>query len=271
MGQRQRILQLIAEAKGTAGLIVTAACLNAAGEGLVQQPAVGQQVDGRLWRGYLHLVENSVPMYRDLLQFILQAVFPQVFLQQRFGLIGVLSKAQSEDKAALIAIDQADGRLGRTARIHARAGLAGQPPQLQHRRAGKRSVAANEFTPIATDRTVRTGHAEESRSFRTTAAVMVGGQDAAAAIERSLLGDDVHSRFLPQIAEDKFHVAGGRQLAGTPGGIGQRQQEQFYRRFFGHQHGELAVDAAFAVIEHAIAETVTGQIVTTAAGRQRCR
>ena len=130
VSQCQSILQLIAEAKGTAGLVVTAARLNTAGKGLVQQPAIGQQIDGRLRRPYLHFVENTVPVRSHLLQLILQVVLLEVFVQQRFGFFGVLPQPEGEHKAALIAVDQADGRLHRAARIHTGPDFVGQAPQF---------------------------------------------------------------------------------------------------------------------------------------------
>ncbi|MNU05966.1 hypothetical protein D3C72_2509710 [compost metagenome] len=64
-------------------------------------------------------------MRRHLQQLILQWLFLQVFLQQRFGLIGILPQAEGEHEAALIAIDQADRRLHGTAGVHAGAHFSG--------------------------------------------------------------------------------------------------------------------------------------------------
>ena len=60
--QRHRVLQLVAEAEGAARLVVAAARPDAAGERLVQQPAVGQQVERRIGRLHLHRAERVVPV-----------------------------------------------------------------------------------------------------------------------------------------------------------------------------------------------------------------
>ena len=62
--QRHRVLQLVAEAEGAARLVVAAARPHAAGERLVQQPAVGQHVERRVGRAHLHRAERVAPVLR---------------------------------------------------------------------------------------------------------------------------------------------------------------------------------------------------------------
>ncbi|MNT52191.1 hypothetical protein D3C72_1892020 [compost metagenome] len=61
----------------------------------------------------------------DLLQFVLQCLLVEILAQQGFGFVGILSQAKRKHKAALIAIDHADGRLHRAAGIQPGTGLAG--------------------------------------------------------------------------------------------------------------------------------------------------
>ncbi|MNR49783.1 hypothetical protein D3C85_1692100 [compost metagenome] len=62
---------------------------------------------------------------------------------------------------------------------------------------------------------MRTRDAEERGAIRSVAPIVVGRQDTAAVFRRSRLGDDMHGRLLPQIAEDKLHITGSRELAGA--------------------------------------------------------
>ena len=62
MHERHRVLQLVAEAEGAAGLVVAAARPEAAGQRLVQEPAVGQHVQRRVGRLDLHRAERAAPV-----------------------------------------------------------------------------------------------------------------------------------------------------------------------------------------------------------------
>ena len=59
--QSQNILQLIAEAKRSAGLVESGASPNAAGKGLVKHPTVEDQISSRFGGMYLHSVKQLVP------------------------------------------------------------------------------------------------------------------------------------------------------------------------------------------------------------------
>ena len=56
------VLQLVAEAEGAARLVVAAARPQAAGQRLVEQPAVGQHVEGAVGRLDLHRAERALPV-----------------------------------------------------------------------------------------------------------------------------------------------------------------------------------------------------------------
>ena len=62
MHQRHRVLQLVAEAERAAGLVEAAARPHAAGERLVEQPAVGQHVERRVGRFDLHRAQRAAPV-----------------------------------------------------------------------------------------------------------------------------------------------------------------------------------------------------------------
>src|SRR5205807_161948 len=60
--QGHRILQLVAESEGAAGLIEPGTGPHAAGEGLVDEPAVGQEVDGRVGRFDVYGAQGPGPI-----------------------------------------------------------------------------------------------------------------------------------------------------------------------------------------------------------------
>ncbi|HBF52182.1 MAG TPA: hypothetical protein DDX04_19620, partial [Massilia sp.] len=68
MDQGHRILQHVAEAVCAARLVMAAARPHAAGNRLVQQPAVGQHVERRVGRGDAHRAQGLVPPGTQLLE-----------------------------------------------------------------------------------------------------------------------------------------------------------------------------------------------------------
>ena len=65
MHQRHHILQLVAEAERSAGLVEPGASPQAAAQGLIQQPAVGHHVNGGIGGFDLHGAERSIPILPD--------------------------------------------------------------------------------------------------------------------------------------------------------------------------------------------------------------
>ena len=62
MHQRHHILQLVAEAEGSTGLVEPGACPEAAAQGLIQQPAVGHHINGGIGGFDLHRAERPIPI-----------------------------------------------------------------------------------------------------------------------------------------------------------------------------------------------------------------
>jgi hypothetical protein len=65
-GQRQDVLQLIAEAEGAAGLVVPGPRPHAAAHGLIEQPPIHQHVEGIVGRPHLDRTERLLPVRLDL-------------------------------------------------------------------------------------------------------------------------------------------------------------------------------------------------------------
>jgi hypothetical protein len=61
-GERQHVLQLIAKAEGAARLVEAGAGPDAARQRLIEQPAIDQQVEGRIRRRDLDRAEQRVPV-----------------------------------------------------------------------------------------------------------------------------------------------------------------------------------------------------------------
>lgn len=85
----QCILELVAEAKGTAGLVKGAAPIEAAGEALVQQPAVEHRVDGGFRRAHLDAPQQVIPVALRVLPGGPRGLWLAVTLRQRGGVIRV--------------------------------------------------------------------------------------------------------------------------------------------------------------------------------------
>src|SRR5208337_5333330 len=66
--ERHYVLQLVAETEGTPRLVVSTAGPKTARKCLVQEPAVGQNIDGRLWRFDIYRAECMVPILPDLFE-----------------------------------------------------------------------------------------------------------------------------------------------------------------------------------------------------------
>src|SRR5579859_6981646 len=71
-GQRHAVLQLVAKTIGTARLIEARACPDAAGQRLIEQPAVQHGVHRTIGRLHLDRAQHSVPVPADLRQNLVQ-------------------------------------------------------------------------------------------------------------------------------------------------------------------------------------------------------
>jgi len=60
--QRHRILQLVAEAECSARLVESAARPDAARQGLVEEPAVGEHVESLIWSLHVNCAKGAVPV-----------------------------------------------------------------------------------------------------------------------------------------------------------------------------------------------------------------
>ena len=68
VNERHHVLQLIAEAEGAPGLVISASRPKAARQGLVQKPAVREHVEGLVGRFHMHSAESMIPILPHLIE-----------------------------------------------------------------------------------------------------------------------------------------------------------------------------------------------------------
>ena len=116
--ERHRVLQLVAEAERSARLVVAAARPEAAGDRLVEQPAVDEHVERRVGRAHLHGTERRVASgARTAVERVGRRGRAAEALHQLLGLVGAAAHAEAEHDRVRLAVQQRDGHLDRRARI----------------------------------------------------------------------------------------------------------------------------------------------------------
>src|ERR1700719_2390958 len=66
--ERHYVLQLVSESVRAAQLIECRPRPNTGCQGLIEQPAIHENIHGRLWGSYLHVSEDVVPLVGNLSQ-----------------------------------------------------------------------------------------------------------------------------------------------------------------------------------------------------------
>ena len=263
------VLQLVAKAKGAAGLVVAAARDIAAGQGLVQQPAIGQRIDAGVGRLHPHRAERVQPVDAHAVQCIVGCVAATGALRELEGLAMVLAHAKAEHDLVRLFRTQQDRYLDRRTRVHAHAKLAGQLLAQQRCRMRQAAVTAQEFVAIGGEAAAFGIDIEERHAPGKIGVVGVArGQYVVGPVQ---FADHVHLRLDLEVAQHPFHVAGGRQPAWTAREVAQLEHRELDRVFQRHVNPQFAGDAVFHVLEHAVAEPVARAVAARAATRQRHR
>ena len=104
--ERHHVLQLIAEAEGAARLVKTAARENAAGECLVEQPAIGKDVDRRIRCFDLHSSQRFGPVSVHGSARIARCFAAAQALRQRLRVVAIAAGAKAEDDRPRFSIRQ---------------------------------------------------------------------------------------------------------------------------------------------------------------------
>src|SRR5438094_7014905 len=128
--QRHHILQLIAEAIGTAGLIKPGAPPEPAAKGLVQQPAVGYCVHGGIWCVDIDRAKSAIPKFMYAGERDTAGVGPAKTKDQIVHLGHAATNPEPETGYAFLAIGKIESDLHRTARIQTGARFSGKSRPL---------------------------------------------------------------------------------------------------------------------------------------------
>ena len=249
--ESHHILELIAESIGAAGLIARRARPHPAGEGLIEQPAVEQDVHRSIGSPHLHRAEDVVPSLGDGSQDRVEIGRP-VPSDQRRRLVGTRLLPEEEHDLGSPSRAQLDHGLEGAAGVE---GGADPPRQsdasLEARRLFQRAVAPEELRPVPRPRRLRAaeigkayaaakidvpGVAREHRSR--------GGVDA---------GDDEGRGIAARHAEHPFDIGGNGEPAGAPRLVDHRETTHLDRVLEGNELQELEGDAVGDVLESAVA------------------
>ena len=147
--ERHHVLELVAEAVGAARLVERRARPDPAGERLVEQPAVQQDVHGAIGRPHLHRAEDVVPVRGHRAQDRVE-VGGAVARDQRLRLGSRRRLAEQEDDLGRAVRLELERRLQGAAGIETGADSIGERrASAQRGRSSERAVAAEELRPVA--------------------------------------------------------------------------------------------------------------------------
>src|SRR5215216_374605 len=96
MGVSHHILQLVAEPIRTTGLVEGSPAPEAAGQGLIQQPAIQQDIHGRVWGLHMDLSQNFIPKLAHLFSRRFHILNVLKILDQAFRLRPVRTLTEQE-------------------------------------------------------------------------------------------------------------------------------------------------------------------------------
>ena len=181
MHQGHRVLQLVAEAERAARLIEARARPHAAGQRLIDEPAVGQEVDGRVGRF------DSRPRPASGSSSATRPRAPDGRCRRRGsaerGVVASASlRAAPRVKTMSVSCPSSSvsGDLNGGARVESRADAAGEPHAAQGRGVGQRAVAAEELGAVAGDGADRFAAVDEGDPVAELGAVRVAREERAA-------------------------------------------------------------------------------------------
>src|SRR5437667_5830865 len=104
MDQRHYVLQLVAETIRAAGLIEARSPPKPAAQRLIQQPAVGHHIYGRIGRFDVHSAEGAVPITPNAFQFGAAGIAPPKPLDEMAYFRGAASHPEAKSRFARLAL-----------------------------------------------------------------------------------------------------------------------------------------------------------------------
>ena len=214
--QGQHILKLVAEAKRSAGLVEACAAPDAAGESLVEHPAVEDQVGSRFRGMYLHGTKQMIPEHAGAFVGCTYIGGVMVFLGQCKGMFFIISLPEDEVDLFGRAGKQVEVQLQDGTRIFARGDAGFQPQAVQGSGEGGCSAASEELSAVGSQAVDCFAGNQECDSLAKFSVVGVGGQQAF--LGRVILRDDIGHACGMGGAQHPFDILRG----GDPAGVGPR-------------------------------------------------
>ena len=206
MDKGHHVLQLIAETECAAGLVVSAASPQTAGQRLIQKPAVRQYIE-RLIRCFnLYSAQRVLPVMPYFFQRVVRRRRAAVALHQMACIVERAPGAEPENNLTLFSVIQLDCKLYGRAGIQGGAYLVGKLRPGHRRRIAERAVASDELGAVAAEGPGGIVDVEERNAPGEFYVVGVACMERAA--EWIDFSNDVHGRFRPQVAQHPLHVAG---------------------------------------------------------------
>ena len=264
MEQRHGVLQLIAKPVGASGLVIAAAGPEPAGEGLVNQPAVGEHIQRGVGRLDLHRAQGAAPVFPHRLQGLPGAGRAAELPDQMLRLVGMAGRAKDEHDLALLPLGQLNPGLNRGARIEARAGSVRQALAAHRRRTGQRTVAADKLAAVAAHPALRLADLHKNDPIAALAAIGVAGQQRPAV--RIRFGHDMHQIGVSPFTEHQLPISGQRQASRAPRLVAQFDDQKLHRCIHGDVGEQFGGDTGLEMFEHAVAKAVPADIAASPTG-----
>ena len=262
------VLQLIAETERAPRLVVSASRPQTARQSLIQEPAIGQDIDGLVGCFHMHGAERVLP------------VLPHGFERaacdapdSRKRRTRLLASSASRPTPSLKTISRSCPAASSNGTWIAAQGSKAAPtlPESRERfiAAGVRSVPLRPRNSVRSPLTVRTASSTSKKAIRPRELRVVWiprEQRAARGID---FGDHMHGRFRPQIAQHPFHIARRGEPARSARLVSHLEDRELDRCVQGHVNPQLRADAALRMLEDAVAESVAADVQVRSAPGQR--
>jgi len=248
-----RVLQLIAKAVGAARLVVAAACPDAASQRLVNEPAVGKQVQGLVGRRHLHRAQHVLPVRMHFVQRSRVASPPRKRCTSCPASSMLRPHAETEGDLAPLSRSEFKGHLDRGARIQRRTAAAGQTQAAQGGGPAQRSIAPDELCTIAGEaagETIAFIHVEEADPVAEVVAVGVARIERAVCRRRLRYGCGGRTWNACRRAPIRRNRCAKAPRPATV--VAQHEAREFHCRVDGDEDREFTVDSSLVVLEHAV-------------------
>ena len=278
MHHRHRVLQLIAEAPRTTGLVVPAAPEEAASDGLVQQPAIGEHVDCGIGRIHLHRAQRALPIrahrsqrfLRNRISTLRRPLAAVQALRETGSIASIAAHTKPEDDRALTVDVEIERDLDCSACIQSGAHASRQSLASECGRIAQTAIAADKLDAIAADaalaRFAIAVGVEKTDPVGEFRIVGIARKDRAGlGLD---LGDQVRLGLRAQIAEYPFDIAGRRNSPWSARQIANPQICELDRCIQRDMNGERAGDAILEMFVDAVTEAMADAVIALASTRQ---